>query len=264
MSNSKDYYQILRVDRNATQEEIKHKYNMYVFILHPDRLMNLSSHIRSMAEAELTNINEAYAVLKDPTQRAQYDLEYDKNKENDEEYELFITKLKETYESEKNQLEKSHLNRKKILKIMAVCLIIVIVFAAHFWTETNYLVRETKQLSSDIVSKNNDIDSLNTQLSQKNDEINSLSGDILSKNEQINGLNSSIDSLNNNIYNLNAQLSSKNEQINGLNSSIDSLNNEIYNLNVQLTSKNNQINSLAERVTSLNNDIYNLTAQLSR
>ena len=63
----KDYYQILGVSRNATQEEIKHAYRRLALKYHPDR--NKSKE----AEEKFKEINEAYAVLSDPQKRQQYD-----------------------------------------------------------------------------------------------------------------------------------------------------------------------------------------------
>ena len=64
---TKDYYQILGVPRNATQEEIKRAYRRLVLKYHPDR--NKSKE----AEEKFKEINEAYAVLSDPKKRQQYD-----------------------------------------------------------------------------------------------------------------------------------------------------------------------------------------------
>jgi len=63
----KDYYEILGVPRNATQEEIKRAYRRLVLKYHPDR--NKSKE----AEEKFKEINEAYAVLSDPEKRRQYD-----------------------------------------------------------------------------------------------------------------------------------------------------------------------------------------------
>jgi len=65
---AKDYYQILGVPRNATQEEIKKAYHKLAMQWHPDR--NRGS---KEAEEKFKEINEAYAVLSDPEKRRQYD-----------------------------------------------------------------------------------------------------------------------------------------------------------------------------------------------
>jgi|YelNatPaOPRAMG01_1025707.scaffolds.fasta_scaffold50425_3 DnaJ-class molecular chaperone len=63
----KDYYQILGVDRNASQEEIKAAYRRLAMKYHPDRGGGKE------AEEKFKEINEAYQVLSDPQKRAEYD-----------------------------------------------------------------------------------------------------------------------------------------------------------------------------------------------
>lgn len=62
-----DYYKILGVPRNATQEEIQRAYRKSARKYHPD--VNKDNH----AEAEFKKINEANEVLKDPEKRKLYD-----------------------------------------------------------------------------------------------------------------------------------------------------------------------------------------------
>jgi len=63
----KDYYKILGVDRNATQDQIKQAYRKVARKFHPD----ISK--ESNAEAKFKDAGEAYEVLKDPEKRAAYD-----------------------------------------------------------------------------------------------------------------------------------------------------------------------------------------------
>jgi molecular chaperone DnaJ len=63
-----DYYEILGVSKNATDEELKKAYRKKAREHHPDVAKN-----REEAEKKFKEINEAYQVLGDKNKRAQYD-----------------------------------------------------------------------------------------------------------------------------------------------------------------------------------------------
>ncbi len=67
-SNRKDYYQILGVSCDATEEEIKRAYRRLALQFHPDR--NPSS---KWAEEKFKEVSEAYGVLIDRQKREKYD-----------------------------------------------------------------------------------------------------------------------------------------------------------------------------------------------
>jgi DnaJ-class molecular chaperone len=66
----KDYYQILGVPDNASQEEIKNAFRKLAFKYHPDKNPGKEKE----AEVKFKEVSEAYAVLGDAEKRKQYDM----------------------------------------------------------------------------------------------------------------------------------------------------------------------------------------------
>jgi len=66
---AKDYYRILGVPRNASDEEIKKAYRKLAMQYHPDR----NPGKEKWANEKFKEINEAYGVLGDPQKRKRYD-----------------------------------------------------------------------------------------------------------------------------------------------------------------------------------------------
>jgi molecular chaperone DnaJ len=67
MAIKQDYYEVLGVPRNASDEEIKKAFRKLAFQHHPDRNKEAG------AEDKFKEINEAYQVLSDPEKRRRYD-----------------------------------------------------------------------------------------------------------------------------------------------------------------------------------------------
>lgn len=70
MANGKDYYKILGIDKNASEEDIKKAYRKLAREHHPDVV---SEKDKEAAERRFKEINEAYRVLSDPEKRKMYD-----------------------------------------------------------------------------------------------------------------------------------------------------------------------------------------------
>lgn len=68
MSSKRDYYEVLGVSKNATQEELKKAYRKLAVKYHPDKNPGDAS-----AEEKFKELSEAYDILSDEQKRAAYD-----------------------------------------------------------------------------------------------------------------------------------------------------------------------------------------------
>ncbi len=66
-ANKRDYYEVLGVSRNASDDDVKKSFRRLAKQYHPD------ANKEQGAEARFIEINEAYEVLSDPQKRATYD-----------------------------------------------------------------------------------------------------------------------------------------------------------------------------------------------
>ena len=67
MSNKRDYYEVLEIQKNANKDDIKNSYRKLALKFHPDRNKSPG------AEEKFKEISEAYAVLSDDEKRKRYD-----------------------------------------------------------------------------------------------------------------------------------------------------------------------------------------------
>lgn len=67
------FYTVLGVAENAAPPDIKSAYRSLLKKIHPDTVCTLSQETRHHAEEATRELNEAYSVLSDAGQRAQYD-----------------------------------------------------------------------------------------------------------------------------------------------------------------------------------------------
>jgi curved DNA-binding protein CbpA len=70
-----DYYAILDINENATQDEIRAAFKRQALRWHPDRNAGVNTTV------QMQQINEAYLILKDNDARLRYDQEYQRFKE---------------------------------------------------------------------------------------------------------------------------------------------------------------------------------------
>ena len=68
MMTTRDYYEVLGVERNTSPEEIKKAYRKVALKYHPDKNPN-----NKAAEDKFKEAAEAYEVLGNPKKRQQYD-----------------------------------------------------------------------------------------------------------------------------------------------------------------------------------------------
>ena len=68
-TEKKDYYEVLGVPKDATEEQIRKAYKKLALRWHPDK----NPDNKKEAEEKFKEINEAYSVLSDPQKRNNYD-----------------------------------------------------------------------------------------------------------------------------------------------------------------------------------------------
>ena len=64
MAEKRDYYEVLGVSKNATDEELKKAYRKLAIKYHPDKVANLGEDAQQAANAKFQEINNAYEKIK--------------------------------------------------------------------------------------------------------------------------------------------------------------------------------------------------------
>ena len=73
MAEKRDYYEVLGVDKNASEDDIKSAYRKLALKWHPDRWVSGTDAEKKTAEEKFKEASEAYSVLSDKDKRAKYD-----------------------------------------------------------------------------------------------------------------------------------------------------------------------------------------------
>ena len=69
----RDYYEVLGIDKNAGESDIKKAYRKAAMKYHPDKFANASEAEKKDAEEKFKEVNEAYQILSDSQKKQQYD-----------------------------------------------------------------------------------------------------------------------------------------------------------------------------------------------
>jgi curved DNA-binding protein CbpA len=77
---ARDFYSVLALPRNATEDQIRHRFRELARLRHPDRFQGAE---KEGAEREFQEITQAFNVLSDPERRRRYDSELARPNESD-------------------------------------------------------------------------------------------------------------------------------------------------------------------------------------
>ena len=142
-----NYYDVLGIDKNASQKEIKSSYKKLIKRYHPD----LYPGNTKKAEIITRNLNEAYEVLSDPEKKAIYDLSLQESLNNST-YDNY-NKSTIYYEEEQKTPSWIEITRKKLYefidkktrnlssesKLKIIFIIILIAFCIFFISANDFL-----------------------------------------------------------------------------------------------------------------------------
>ena len=67
------HYELLGIDPSASAEDVKRAFRKEIAKYHPDKVQHLGREFQEIAEVRSAELTEAYRILMDPAQRADYD-----------------------------------------------------------------------------------------------------------------------------------------------------------------------------------------------
>ncbi len=112
----KNYYEILEVDKNASDEIIKVAYKALVKKYHPDLKEGIA---KINAEDKIKQVNEAYDILSNPEKKYEYDQNLINEDISKEQYEIVLNEnmnLKRELNVYRNNIYKNYRNNNKYTK----------------------------------------------------------------------------------------------------------------------------------------------------
>jgi tetratricopeptide (TPR) repeat protein len=77
----RDHFEVLGIDRTATEAEVREAYARFARVLHPDACQDPSlTDLREKRDAVFSRLSQAFETLRDPESRARYEQAYEPSK----------------------------------------------------------------------------------------------------------------------------------------------------------------------------------------
>lgn len=133
-TEEKDYYEVLEVSPNASDEIIKAAYKNLIKKYHPDNTGNIKD------DEKIIEIKEAYDVLSDPKRRKEYD-EFIKER-------TIYSANNKSIRNTRDSNNKSGKRKRVFLGIIILCVLIWGVNNIHFGKEKMEIATEVKAMIS--------------------------------------------------------------------------------------------------------------------
>lgn len=156
MSRFKDYYKILEVNKDTSDEVIKMAYKALIKKYHPD----LNRDNIEFCNKIIVEINEAYSILSDREKRCaynkEYDIYYDLNDSSNNKAshsKNYKSNNEDIIHSKNKGVRFSNKNKRKVFKNIAIGIIVILFLGAYAIKEYNEL-QVQKEKAIEIVKKN--------------------------------------------------------------------------------------------------------------